>query len=208
MAPLELDHLVYAVPDLDRAVADLAKRLSVKPSPGGSHRGRGSRNALLSLGARSYIEVIGPDPDQPDPPQPRPFGIDALAAPRLVTWAIAEPQLERRIEAAAKRGYAAGSVFPLSRDLPDGTHLEWRVARPEPRGGDGLVPFLIDWGDCPHPAQSSAPGCSLANLHGEHPDPDAVRALLDALGVDLELRRGEAALVALLDTPSGRVELR
>lgn len=208
--PPNLDHLVYAVPDLDRATAELSERLGVKPSAGGRHPGRGSRNALLSLGPSSYIEVIGPDTDQPDPQGPRPFGIDELRSPRLVTWAIAERDLEGRIERAARAGYDAGRPFPLSRDLPDGTHLEWRVARREGgrRGGEGLVPFLIDWGSCPHPAQSSAAGCALVELVGRHPEPERVRTELAALGVELRVESAdEPALITTLDTPRGRVEL-
>ncbi|MEE9279643.1 MAG: hypothetical protein V3V67_05670 [Myxococcota bacterium] len=71
------------------------------------------------------------------------------------------------------------------------------------------MPFLIDWGTCPHPALSRAVGCSLVELRGEHPDPAAIQKLLAALGVELEVRPGPtAALVATLDAPSGRVELR
>ncbi len=81
-----LDHIVYAVPDLAQAVADLQERLGVRATLGGKHTGRGTHNALLSLSAESYMEVIGPDPDQPPPAMPRPFGIDALTEPRLITW--------------------------------------------------------------------------------------------------------------------------
>ena len=141
-----LDHLVYAVPDLAKARTDLGQQLGIELSDGGAHPGRGSRNALFSLGESSYVEVIGPDPEQGEPENPRPFGIDDLVAPRVVTWATPERDLDARLELARKAGYDGGAAFPLSRDLPDGTHLAWRVARPIVHGGDGLVPFLIDWG--------------------------------------------------------------
>ena len=204
-----LDHLVYAVPDLARARAELGQRLGIELSDGGAHPGRGSRNALFSLGEGSYVEVIGPDPEQGEPENPRPFGIDDLSAPRLVTWATPERDLEARLERARKAGYDGGTAFPLSRELPDGTHLAWRVARPIVHGGDGLVPFLIDWGTCPHPALTSAKGCSLIELRAEHPDPSQVQSWLAAMDVALDVRAGATpALIATLDSPNGRVELR
>ena len=49
-----IDHLVFAAPDLDRAVDDLAARFGVRASAGGKHTGRGTHNALLSLGPATY----------------------------------------------------------------------------------------------------------------------------------------------------------
>ena len=52
-------------------------------------------------------------------------------------------------------------------------------------------------------------GVRLVALRAEHPDAQRAQAMLDAVGVELEVRRGERpALVALLETPRGPVELR
>ncbi len=204
----QLDHLVFAVPDLAAGVAEVAERLGVEPSPGGPHPGLGTRNHLLSLGETSYIEVIGPDPDQAAPAAPRPFGLDSLTAPKLVTWAIGESDLEGRRERALAGGYDTGDIRPLSRQAPTGL-LEWRLTLRREPAGDGLVPFLIDWGETPSPALSSTPGCSISGLRAEHPHPESVGAMLSALGVTLEVARGpEVVLVATLETPNGTVELR
>lgn len=207
--PLALDHLVYAVSDLESGVSDLERRLGVRASPGGSHRGLGTRNALLALGPECYLEVIGPDPEQTAPPAPRPFGIDRLEAGRLVAWAVKAADLERRVERARQAGYDPGEVRAMSRQRPDGVRLEWRLTLRSEPAGDGLVPFLIDWGSTESPAQRAARGCRLINLHALHPRVPHVATLLQALDVELALDPAPAPeLVAVLETPLGRVELR
>ena len=171
--PALADHLVIATPDLDSAVDALTDQIGVRPSPGGKHPGIATQNHLLSLSDSCYLEVIGPDPSQPAPDFPRPFGIDDLTEAKLVTWAIHVTDLEGRIESARAGGYDPGEIMPLSRQSPDGL-LEWRLTTRPERAAGGIVPFLIDWGQTPSPALASAKGCSLLDLRAEHPDPDEV----------------------------------
>ncbi len=206
---MRVDHLVYAVPDLAIGAEGMESLLGVRPSLGGSHPGLGTRNVLLSLGDGTYLEAIGPDPEQPRPSAPRPFGIDALEAPRLVTWCARPLDLDRAAADARAAGVALGEVESMGRARADGTLLEWRLTSLFAMPADGLVPFLIDWGATPHPSRSAASGCSFVELRAEHPDPEAVRKQLSALGIDMAVGVGsEPALIATLETPSGRVELR
>jgi hypothetical protein len=48
-----IDHLVYAVPSLPAAIADVAERFGVRAQAGGKHIGLGTHNALLALGPRT-----------------------------------------------------------------------------------------------------------------------------------------------------------
>ena len=125
-----VDHLVYATPDLKASIDALEKRLGVRAAPGGQHPGRGTRNALIALSPTSYIEIIGPDPEQPKPDLPRQFGIDTLAEGRLVTWAAKSSDLEGTVTRAAGHAVKLGEVLPGSRRRPDGVLLNWRYTNP------------------------------------------------------------------------------
>jgi hypothetical protein len=206
--PSVLDHLVYAAPDLDAAVEALFARLGVRAAPGGSHPGRGTRNALLALGAGSYLEILAPDPAQLHP-GPLWMGLEGLASPGLTAWAVRSSDLEGDLRRAERAGLDLGGVLEGSRRRADGEQLVWRFTDPRVREAGGLVPFFIDWGSCPHPAATAPAGVSLAALRAEHPDPGDAATLLGSLELDLPVTKGpRPALIAVLETSRGLVELR
>ena len=202
-----LDHLVYAVPDLAAAVDDFEARTGIRPVEGGSHSGRGTANHLVGLGT-AYLEIIGPDPDQPDHDGPRPFAVSGDMAPRLATWAVRTTDLNAAVTAARRCGYDPGEVVAMSRRTTAGDLLEWRLTLPDAPLYDGLVPFLIDWGATTHPSSRALPQAELTSFTATHPTPDGVRRVLELLGVELPVEAGSsAALHAELQTPRGRVIL-
>jgi hypothetical protein len=201
-----LDHLVYAAPDVDALVADLALRTGVTPRPGGRHVGRGTRNHLVGLGGSAYLELIGPD-DPDARPLPEVFGIDRLTGPRLAAWVVRPADIEAAVARAKQRGYDPGAIAPLSRRTPAGELLRWRLT---PNRGDrfgGLAPALIDWQDARHPTSDELPQLELVSLTARHPDPPAVRRALAALDVELDVTAGPTRIDAVLDTSNGRVTL-
>ncbi len=204
-----IDHIVYATPDLNAGIEAIEKLTGVRATPGGQHPGRGTRNALIALGQTTYLEIIGPDPEQPAPLGPRPFGIDELKAPRLARWVVKAQNLEQLAAEASRKGIQLGEVAGGKRQRPDGVLLTWRYTNPRVDLAGGLVPFFIDWGDSPHPAATAAKGLTLIALRGEHPDAARVGKILMQLGLDLPVKTGSApALIATIDSPRGRVELR
>lgn len=213
-SPLKPDHIVYAVPNLDEAIDHFEKLTGVRPIFGGQHPGRGSHNALLSLGGKVYLEIIAPDPNQPTPPTARSFALDRLREPKLATWAVGTEDIEAAAARSRAAGYDPGDIFDSARSRSDGLHMKWRLTRrPEAIHGDAppgdwLIPFLIDWGDTPHPAETSPQGCELVDVRGVHSRPQMVSDMAAALGIDLSVEKGEKAqLIATLDTPNGRVIL-
>lgn len=204
-----LDHIVYATPDLNRGVEEIEKLLGVRATTGGQHLGLGTRNALLALGPTTYLEIIAPDPEQPPPNQPRPFGLDNLKKSRLVAWFVNGRDLERLRNEAARKGVVLGEVRFGSRRRPDGVQLSWQFTNPWAPVSDGIVPFFIDWGESPHPARTAAKGATLVSLRAEHPEVRGVRRTLRQLGLDLPVKRGPSPiLIAIIEGPRGRVELR
>jgi glyoxalase-like protein len=204
-----VDHLVYATPDLKVGIDAVEKLLGVRATPGGQHPGAGTRNALVALGPASYLEIIGPDPEQPHHLGTRRFGIDSLKGPRLAAWAAKGQDLERLVAEAAGHGVRLGPVSSGSRKRPDDILLSWRFTSPATVLGDGIAPFFIDWGKTPHPAQTAAAGATLVGLRAEHPDAQRVGEMLRKLGLDLRVTVAPApALIAAVDCPNGRVELR
>ena len=132
---------------------------------------------------------------------------------RLVTWAVRREDLEASVAALRTTGHDIHEPYAMSRLRPDGVSLEWRLAVPSERSGDGVVPFLINWGETELPAFSlpfeSRRRVELRALELSHPDPLAVRERLATLDVDLPVAQSEIPrLGAVLDTPRGNFLLR
>jgi hypothetical protein len=126
-----------------------------------------------------------------------------------MTWAAAAVDLETIRRRAVDAGVPLGDIVNGGRVRPDGVALSWQFTNPRAVVADGIVPFLIDWGASPHPSAQAAAGLSLVSLHAEHPSPDTVSAMLHAIGVALPVHGAATpALIATIDGPRGRVELR
>ena len=204
-----VDHLVYGATDLNRGIEEIEKLLGVRATAGGQHPGRGTRNALIALGPTAYLEIIAPDPEQPPPNQPRHFGLDGLKESKLVAWFVKSGELESLRREAVSKGVPLGEVRSGTRRRPDGVELQWKFTDPSARVADGIVPLFIDWGDSPHPALTASKGATLISLRAEHPDVRNVRTLLQHLGVDLPVKRGETPkIIAVIEGSHGRVELK
>lgn len=203
-----MDHLIFAVPDLEEGVRLVESRLGVESTAGGRHEGLGTRNRLFGLGPDSYLEVVSVDPDQPQPDRPRWFGLDDLREPRLVSWCSKSSDLDALVARGRAAGIELGDPVEGSRRRADGVELRWTFTDPWADRAGGVIPFFIDWGESEHPARSLPATCRFRGLRLEHPDASKVTGWLDALGLDMKVHRGHAArIVARIETPSGVVEL-
>ena len=210
MADHPLDHLVYAAPDLDAAVR--RPRGATRRSAGAravgiptrAHATRSSRSGRIPT-SRSSRRI------RTSRRRTRPLwlGVEGRAWPRLTAWACRAADLEALADRARQSRVRLGSVTEGSRRRADGTVLVWRFTDPHVVVAEGLVPFFIDWGRSPHPAASAPGGVTLSALRAEHPNPGDVAALLGGLELSLPVTKGpRPALIAVLETPNGLVELR
>src|SRR3984893_4999802 len=214
--PSLLDHFILGCDDLDRGIAFVEQRTGVRAAFGGVHPGRGTRNALLSLGEREYLEIMAPDPAQnvaPGAPVPgsRPSQIAKLRElkePRIIGWAAHPGDLETfaarlrdaRIEFEGPR---AGS-----RQRPDGKILHWKtLALKDDK--DGLLPFFIEWSaDSIHPSSDAPKGCKLTHFAVVTPNTGDLTKIAEPLQVDMPIASGDkSALQATILGPKGELLL-
>lgn len=205
-----VDHLLLGVSDLDRGIAWVEKTTGVRAAIGGSHPGMGTRNALLSLGGRRYLEIIAPDPAQ----TAFNFRIDLrkLSEPRLITWAAATRDIGDIGMKARGAGLAVVGPEPGSRERPDGKVLRWKTLSVKvDLIADGVdpIPFFIEWApDSLHPSQDSPEGCEILAFEVTHPKRADVSGILAKVGIDAGVKFGQPALLrASLRTPKGAAKV-
>lgn len=132
-SPDAVDHVIWAVDDLDDAARRLEAEHGIRSVAGGRHPEIGSENRLVPLGD-SYLELLAGFPD---------------LALGLAGWMV-------RTEDLAGHATRLGiDVLPMTRTRPDGVVLRWRLAGLAPALA-GSLPVFIEWdlaerGD--HPGQ-------------------------------------------------------
>jgi catechol 2,3-dioxygenase-like lactoylglutathione lyase family enzyme len=210
--PTMLDHLLLGCSDLDQGIAFVERHTGVRPAMGGVHPGRGTRNALLSLGPQCYFEVIAPDPQQSGVA----WGgvltflnqLPALSAPQLIGWIVQTSSIEAVAERLRKNGVAFQGPIPGSRARPDGRVLHWQTLHLDD-DRNGLLPFFIEWGaESVHPSVDAPAGCRLESFAVVSPDSGALSAEFRKLGIDVEVEQGNTAhLRARIIGPGGELRL-
>src|SRR5436305_6768347 len=110
--PSLLDHILLGCSDLERGIAFVEEHSSFRAAFGGVHPGRGTQNALLSLGTRRYLEIIAPDPQQTGSSSERNAELKKLAEPRLVGWAAHPGDIQALAADLARAGIPAEGPIP------------------------------------------------------------------------------------------------
>ena len=121
-----LDHVVIAVADLDRAIADY-RQLGFTVYPGGVHHGGVSHNALVIFADGSYFELIAYRRAAPDV---RWWQILSRAGEGLVDFALLPEDVDGDLAAAQQRGLALNGPIAGGRLRQDGARLDWKIVRP------------------------------------------------------------------------------
>jgi Glyoxalase-like domain len=204
--PALLDHILLGCNDLDRGIELVEEATGVRPAIGGVHPGRGTRNALLSLGERCYLEVIAPDPAQSEIvhyPQLR-----SMTDPRLIGWAVHPPDIAAVAKQLRENQVAFTGPDDGSRKRPDGRVLNWKTINLAD-DHHGLLPFFIEWSaDSVHPSKDAPAKCTLDYFEIMSVDPEELTSAFKRIGLDLPVQRSDKArLRAVITGPKGDLGL-
>jgi hypothetical protein len=203
---LRIDHVIVGVADLNRGMDQFEQLTGVRPVIGGESPGRGTRNALVSLGNGRYLELLAPRSDTSSSAD-----IDVLRRLKHLTplrWVVSTSQPEVTVGHLRQLGYQISDPLPGSRMKPDGTTLKWvrfRITKPELE----QAPALICWDSLSlHPSIDSPTGCDLTDLTLVVSSQAPYQRLLEALPVGVGIRKGNRPrLEVTLSCPKGTVRL-
>jgi hypothetical protein len=150
---LRLDHVVYAVPDLDEAAIRFRESFGLDSTEGGRHERWGTANRIVPLGDQ-YLELVA-----------------AVDAPMAAETEFGRGVLERAaggggwftIAAVADDLDAVASRLGIevdsgSRTRPDGKTVRWRMAGLDDPRREPWMPFFLIWdvGGNLHPGRARA----------------------------------------------------
>jgi hypothetical protein len=161
---MHLDHVSFAVggKGLAGTTAELGQLLGAEFLDGGAHPRFGTRNMILPLQNRQYLEVVEVL-DHPAADKAA-FG-QAVRARRdagggWLGWCVA---VEDMTEVEHRMGRHA---VPGNRRRPDGYNLEWRQIGTSGMKADPQLPFVIEWEKDPaeHPSQMADSAVTLTAL--------------------------------------------
>jgi hypothetical protein len=210
---LTLDHLTVIAPTLAEGVSHVRDCLDLDVPFGQRHLYMGSHNHLLQLGDTTYLEIVALDPDGTHPGRARWFGLDDAkqvrrdwdAGRRLRGWVARTDGIDgvlRGRETIFGRKVALPTDAPaFDFAIPDDGSLPW----------GGAAPSLIDRrGKTRSMATIADLGARLRGFSLEHPEAEAIAALLQGLGTErgpIVSHGPELRYRARIETPAGLREL-
>ncbi|MBP2317558.1 VOC family protein [Nesterenkonia lacusekhoensis] len=162
---MRLDHVSYAVgPDgMDATVRRIVDALGVERVKGGIHPRFGTRNAIIPLAKRQYLEIVEvldhPSADK------APFGQAVRNRSQVgggwMGWCVSVDDLSRFEERLGRKS------VPGNRKFPDGNELTWQQIGIKGLIADPQVPYLLRWDEGTediHPSQAYSPQAELTQL--------------------------------------------
>ncbi|MEM8526612.1 MAG: VOC family protein [Bacteroidota bacterium] len=204
----KLDHIVYAVPDLEATMNWFEEQTGVRPVFGGYHTTQGTKNALLKLGDQCYLEFLAADEKNTAITPPRWMGIDLIAQSRITRWAVQSTDLQKDSKILKSYDSKMGNTAGGQRKMTNGKLLTWELTMPLAEPEVEILPFLIDWQRSEsHPTDSLEQHCHLVELKLTHPNPDSLQEVLGQLNLNINISKGAVNINAVIQSPKGLLVL-
>jgi len=205
----KIDHLVYCVQNLEDAISDLEKKLGVTAIIGGRHTTQGTKNALINLGDKCYLEILAIDHENQTVKTDRWMGIDLLQESKITRWAIKSNKIIADAKYLEQYNKLMGHVTKGSRKMTNGKTLIWQIAMPLSAPEIDIAPFITDWSDSDaHPTDSLDHKCKLLELRLSHPNPKDLENLFYKLDIGVSITKSEnISIKAIIQCPKGIVHL-
>ena len=205
----KIDHIVYAVPNLETAMNDLEKLLGVRPIFGGYHTLQGTKNAVLNLGNKCYLEIIAIDFENESIQSPRWMGVDFIEIPTITRWCLKSNDLEKDSQVLKKYVAKMGTIQEGQRKMSDGNLLTWKMIMPLASPTVEFIPFMVDWQYSKiHPTEKMPEVCVLKELNFTHPNPQTLKPIFEGLSLNLNIQKGEKVRISLkIKCPNGIVNI-
>ena len=203
---LRLDHVVYAVPDLDEAAVRFRGEFGLDSTEGGRHERWGTANRIVPLGDQ-YLEIVAAV-DEPMAAETA-FGRGVLErAARGGGWFTMAAVADDLDAVASRLGIEVGSG---SRTRPDGQTVRWRMAGLDDQRREPWMPFFLTW-DVPdelHPGRARAghgvraTGLAWVEVGG---DAERLRTWLGGDELPIRVTDGEPGIHRVaISTPDGEL---
>lgn len=206
----KIDHIVYAVSNLDQAIKSFKKLTGITPIFGGYHTTEGTKNALVNLQDGMYLEFIAIDTTNVKITQDRWMGVDVLTKDQVTRFAIKSNDLEKDSTILKTYNSEMGKKKKGSRHTATGKLLQWELLMPLAYPEVEIVPFVLDWSTSEAHPHTMLPNmhCHLMNLQATHPNPEEITSFLKELDCDISIEKKDfTSLQITLNTPSGIVQI-
>lgn len=204
-----IDHIVYAVPNLEEAMNQFEQQSGVRPVFGGFHTTEGTKNAIVNLSNVCYLEFLTADEENHQVQPPRWMGVDLITDPKITRWSLKSSDLKNDSEVLRNYNPSMGVVKGGQRRMTNRKLLTWEMAMPLAKPEVEIVPFLTDWQRSDtHPSEQLPEQCRLLRIIATHPDPEALYPVLNYFYPKLNIARADQVSLSIeIKTPNGIVHL-
>ena len=204
-----IDHIVYAVPNLEKAMDDFEKLTGIRPIFGGYHTTQGTKNAIVNLGNQAYLEILAVDDENTKISAPRWMGIDFIKLAKITRWALKSTDLLHDSTVLKNYHSEMGGIQGGKRKMTNGQSLKWEMIMPLSYPMVELAPFFVDWQHSEaHPTDAMPDQCQLLGLHFTHPNPEELMQQLSQLNLDWTISSSKNVSIKMdIQTPKGRIRL-